>query len=191
MEKKSPELDVSQVDDNSDVKNNHIPKNGGNSKKTARGCSTDDWWLWEIGGIIGSLACLLGIVFFLRHFDNRAAPRWSIPVSNGGGVMGLNMGLNSILSILSTTAKIFVLIPVTKGIGQLKWLWFSERERSVEDIETFESASRGVGGSAMLLWTTKFRYADYICPSDHAIRKKSLTCFLFLLGILLPLPPLQ
>jgi hypothetical protein len=66
--------------------------------------------------------------------------------------------MNSILSLLSTIAKICVLIPVSKGLGQLKWVWFAKKERSLRDIETFESASRGLTGSALLMWKLKFRY---------------------------------
>jgi len=117
---------------------------------------TDDYWKWEIAGVVGSALALMGIIIFANHFDNGPTPSWSMTVAKYNKTFTVTM--NSILSLLSTTAKICVLIPVTKGLGQLKWIWFAKRERSLRDIETFESASRGLTGSALLMWKLKFKY---------------------------------
>jgi len=117
---------------------------------------TDDYWKWEILGVVGSALALMGIIIFANHFDNGPTPSWSMTVSKYNKTFTVTM--NSILSLLSTIAKICVLIPVTKGLGQLKWIWFAKRERSLRDIETFESASRGLTGSALLMWKLKFKY---------------------------------
>ena len=42
-----------------------------------------------------------------------------------------------------------------KGLGQLKWVWFAESERRLDDLEKFDSATRGLTGSAKLLWRLK------------------------------------
>lgn len=118
---------------------------------------TDDYWKWEIVGVVGSALALMGIIIFANHFDNGPTPSWSMTVAKYNKTFTVTM--NSILSLLSTIAKICVLIPVTKGLGQLKWIWFAKRERSLRDIETFESASRGLTGSALLMWKLKFKYA--------------------------------
>lgn len=117
---------------------------------------TDDYWKWEIVGVVGSALALMGIIVFASHFNNGPTPSWSMTVSKYNKTFTVTM--NSILSLLSTIAKICVLIPVTKGLGQLKWIWFAKRERSLRDIETFESASRGLTGSALLMWKLKFKY---------------------------------
>ena len=117
---------------------------------------TDDYWKWEIVGVVGSALALMGIIIFASHFNNGPTPSWSMTVAKYNKTFTVTM--NSILSLLSTIAKICVLIPVTKGLGQLKWIWFAKRERSLRDIETFESASRGLTGSALLMWKLKFKY---------------------------------
>jgi len=44
-----------------------------------------------------------------------------------------------------------------KGLGQLKWVWFAEEERQLADLETFDNATRGLTGSAKLLWRLRGR----------------------------------
>lgn len=144
--------------------------------------STDDWWLWEIGGILGCLLCLVGMIVFLKCYDNRPAPRWSLPVQNTGSSR-FNVGLNAILSILSTAAKICVLIPISKGLSQLKWVWFSQEDRCLEDIETFENASKSFTGSMLLMWRLKFK-----CVHTFFSTKKTLLMTLGTLPRSLPSP---
>ncbi|UKZ64517.1 uncharacterized protein TrAtP1_005733 [Trichoderma atroviride] len=48
---------------------------------------------------------------------------------------------------------------VSTFIGQSKWLHFSSKPRRLADLETFDQASRGVWGSAMLLTTVKWNLA--------------------------------
>ena len=145
---------VSTEDSSLDLKNRgtvQAPTTTGNSFN-----GTDDYWKWEIAGVVGSALALMGIIVFANHYDNGPTPSWSMTVTKFD--KNFTVTMNSILSLLSTIAKICVLIPVTKGLGQLKWIWFAKRERSLEDIETFESASRGLTGSALLMWKLKFRY---------------------------------
>lgn len=128
----------------------------------------DDWWTWEIIGIIGSAVALIGLVVLLRCYDGRKQPIW------GEGKMicvkeicraAPTVSLNSVVSVISTVAKICVLIPVTKGLGQLKWVYFAEKDRVLADFETFESATRGLTGSAMLVWRLRLRYSYH--SSSH------------------------
>jgi uncharacterized membrane protein len=134
---------------------------------------TDDYWKWEIVGVVGSALALMGIIVFASHFNNGPTPSWSMTVAKYNKTFTVTM--NSILSLLSTIAKICVLIPVTKGLGQLKWIWFAKRERSLRDIETFESASRGLTGSALLMWKLKFKYEFMIqwfsSDTNHSLRR--------------------
>ncbi|KAK2017190.1 hypothetical protein LZ32DRAFT_600802, partial [Colletotrichum eremochloae] len=59
------------------------------------------------------------------------------------------------LSVLGSTCA---MIPVTKSLGQLKYLWFMEQDRKLADLEVFDSASRGKVGSAMLIWKLRFKH---------------------------------
>lgn len=43
------------------------------------------------------------------------------------------------------------------GISQLKWHWYSQR-RPLNDLSTYDEASRGPWGSTKLLWTARWRH---------------------------------
>lgn len=149
--------DATKVHDRevSSASSNH-PLNDGTSY-------TDDWWLWEVTGIVGSALAIGGIVLLLALLDGKVKPKWGISIPDhkiGNKIIygrTIEVTLNSIISILSTAAKICVLIPVTKGLGQLKWVWFSQRERVLADFEKFENATKGLTGSALLLWRLRGR----------------------------------
>lgn len=102
-----------------------------------------DYWGWEFFGILGSAAIIIGIAIILNRFDGKRQPSWE------------HVSLNSLISWLSTAAKLCLLVPITRGLGQLKWVWFAEKERPLSDLEEFDSASRGIPGSAKLLWRLK------------------------------------
>jgi hypothetical protein len=156
---------VSAEDSSSDLERQGTANEQSNPEEPFSG--TDDYWKWEIFGVVGSALALMGIIVFANHFDNGPTPSWSMTLAKYNKTFTVTM--NSILSLLSTIAKICVLIPVTKGLGQLKWVWFAKRERSLRDIETFESASRGLTGSALLMWKLKFRYET----QDQAVLSKT------------------
>lgn len=145
---------ITAEDASCDLENQSTANDRSNTEESLNG--TDDYWKWEIAGVFGSALALMGIIIFANHFDNKPTPSWSMSLAKYNKTFTVTM--NSILSLLSTVAKICVLIPVTKGLGQLKWVWFAKKERSLRDIETFESASRGLTGSALLMWKLKFRH---------------------------------
>jgi hypothetical protein len=105
--------------------------------------AANDYWSWDIFGIFSSAAILIGIAIILNQFDGKRQPSWE------------HVSLNSLISWLSTAAKLFLLVPVSRSLGQLKWVWFAETERPLSDLEKFDFASRGITGSVKLLWKLK------------------------------------
>ena len=99
----------------------------------------EDWWFWELLGLLLSAGALAAIVGLLAHYDNRPQPLWR------------HVSLNTVVSWLATVAKFMAMIPLTRGLGQLKWDWFASGERRLVDMRTFDSASRGPTGSVRLL----------------------------------------
>ena len=81
---------------------------------------TDDWWLWEFAGILLSAAALIAIAGLLSHLDDRPQPTWAYttPVKKIGSktipAVTIAISPNSLLSLLSTIARICVLIPVVR-----------------------------------------------------------------------------
>lgn len=116
----------------------------------------DNWYYaGEVVGILISGLAIASICIVVWYYDNKEAPLWTAPVP--GRDQPFTFTINSLLSILSVFGSTCAMIPVTKGLGQLKYLWFMEKDRTLADLETFDSASRGKVGSAQLMWKLRFK----------------------------------
>ena len=103
-------------------------------------------WGWTGGGIVMSAAILISVVVVLHSYNGHTQPEWKY------------MSLNSLISWLSTLAKAALLFSISESIGQSKWTWFARRSRPLSDLDVFDSASRGVSGSVVLLLLVYWRY---------------------------------
>ncbi|KAJ5334694.1 hypothetical protein N7452_007097 [Penicillium brevicompactum] len=103
-------------------------------------------FIWEILAITLSTGLLLSIVVIGAKFNKQPQPSWRY------------MSLNSMISWLSTLSKACVLFAISEGLGQLKWVWFAQRKRAMSDIRAFDAASRGIYGSAELIWSMRARH---------------------------------
>ena len=108
-----------------------------------------DTWFSEILAISFSLAGFIAIVAVLSSFDDKQSPQ-----------LAYGLTLNTIVSILATACKSSLLFLVAESIGQLKWVWFFQREKDatkkpLQDIQSFDGASRGPLGSLTILFEHK------------------------------------
>lgn len=142
-EKTSPEPQVTEAAsfrDDEPLKERHAPWFG-------------DWWMWELFGIFGSAATLIAIVVILAKHNRAQQPEWK------------HASLNSLVSGLSTLAKVFTLFPTTRALGQMKWIWFASENRKLSDLAIFDAASRGATGSVELLWSLRGGSVDLLLSS--------------------------
>ncbi|KAI6772966.1 hypothetical protein HG530_003924 [Fusarium avenaceum] len=94
------------------------------------------WWpeiTWCVFAI-GLLAALIGL---LKAFDGQPAPEW--------------VSLNTVVAAISTICRAAMVVPVSEGLSQLKWNAFVRSQRPLNDLKTFDQASRGPFGSLLLL----------------------------------------
>jgi hypothetical protein len=108
-------------------------------------------WVPDILWCLVGLGCGAAIVGVLAHYDGERPPQWALGIT-----------LNTFLAFLATVAKASLLIPVTRGLGQLRWVWFSSGPRRADDFELFEGATRGAFGSLRFLVSLK---GGYVIPS--------------------------
>src|SRR5271154_2383457 len=100
--------------------------------------SLDNTWLLEFLAISSSILCLTGVVILLIIFDQKE-------IFNFYGVT-----LNSLVSLLSTASKAWLMVVLAETISQWKWILYSSRRRLLIDFNTIDLASRGPLGSAKL-----------------------------------------
>ncbi|MDI1490434.1 MAG: hypothetical protein OHK93_001637 [Ramalina farinacea] len=100
---------------------------------------TDSWGLEFLGWLAATLI-LICLVILLAIFDNKPLVAWHSRLS-----------LNTIIAIGTQFAQSALLLPISEGISQLKWLWYSKR-RPLEDMPYFHLGSNRPISSLILLW---------------------------------------
>lgn len=104
-----------------------------------------DWWGNEFLSCLVSLLATIAIIIILRVYENK-------PLSDGPQ----SITLNSLLAIFITIADVGLLLLLSEALSQMKWVWFKEDARPVQDFEKFDQASRGPIGAMKLLKYLKF-----------------------------------
>ncbi|KXJ89022.1 hypothetical protein Micbo1qcDRAFT_206609 [Microdochium bolleyi] len=127
-------------------------ENGGNEQyytplPTVQSAKSGDghrWGTWTLDIITLSLAVLLAaaIVGILIWMDNKPYfETWRVPLS-----------INSVLAILTAAMTAANLHAVSSAIGQLKWLEFSTKQRTLRLWEVYDDCSRGPMGAVEALF---------------------------------------
>nr|XP_036576339.1 uncharacterized protein CTRU02_13716 [Colletotrichum truncatum]KAF6783064.1 hypothetical protein CTRU02_13716 [Colletotrichum truncatum] len=83
--------------------------------------------------------CLL--VAVLLQVQNTPLARWT-----------WNIQPSSVISILTTFGKAAMMVPITACLSQLKWRHMQRQARPLNHLQTFDDASRGPWGSAIMAW---------------------------------------
>ncbi|KAF7510885.1 hypothetical protein GJ744_005715 [Endocarpon pusillum] len=106
----------------------------------------DSWALECISIVVASLA--LGIIGIgLAVYRERPAVDWHSSITP-----------HSLLSVLATILRNFLSLPIASCLGQLKWIWYGQRQRTLWRFQIFDAASRGPWGALMLLWSIGFSH---------------------------------
>jgi len=86
---------------------------------------TLDTWVPEILALLASTASIVAITAILKYYDGTISPKLPYGIT-----------LNAIVSVLATISRSMLIFAISMCIGQLKWCWYHERKRKVEDIQT-------------------------------------------------------
>lgn len=105
-------------------------------------------WLNEMLTTILSLALLGLIVGIFSWADGKPLSAWRSPIS-----------LNASISVLTTTCSAALMHGVGEFISQLKWLHFRDGPKKLENLASFDEASRGPWGSLMFLGKVRWNVA--------------------------------
>jgi len=112
-----------------DITNDRPYPNRASNRDSNESSGWDDWWIWEIIGVVVSAAAIFAIIGLLIRVDGKKLENWGFTIPDktirGKFIPGRTVviSLNSVISWISTVGKICILIPITKGIGQLKCEW--------------------------------------------------------------------
>ncbi|KAL7926624.1 hypothetical protein ACQKWADRAFT_328334 [Trichoderma austrokoningii] len=109
--------------------------------------SPSEWLLESLSSTV-ALGLVVALATIFWSMDNKPLSAWTSRVS-----------LSASISILTTAYAIALMHGVGEFIGQYKWLHFKDKPRQLSELKTFDQASRGVWGSALLLTTVKWNLA--------------------------------
>jgi hypothetical protein len=106
-------------------------------------------WLLEITAAVFSILCLGSIVGLLLAIDGKPYHNWRIE--------NFNITPNALLSILSAFSKSSLILLISEGTGQLKWVYFQQRPHRLLDLQIFDEASRGPLGALRLILSVRLK----------------------------------
>ncbi|KAF3036192.1 hypothetical protein E8E12_006250 [Didymella heteroderae] len=91
------------------------------------------------------------------------------PPMDGYGVPDFPGGVtfNTVISTYSVLIRAGAGLVVAEGLSHLKWAWFAERQRVLNDIAVYDNASRGPWGAAYLICLLKWH--DVVASSGAVI----------------------
>ncbi|KAM7223042.1 Protein of unknown function (DUF3176) domain containing protein [Rhypophila decipiens] len=101
-------------------------------------------WSYETMSILLAFAALGGIIAVLVYFDGKPLPSWPSSIT-----------INAVIAVLATITTACMSVPLSSGLGQLKWIRFKQGRAPLSDMEMFDDASRSAFGALGLLF--KFR----------------------------------
>jgi hypothetical protein len=96
-------------------------------------------WSWEVLSLIFSNLCFVAVLATLLGYNGK--PSSELPCG---------VTLNAIVSVLATGTKSSLIFVTSTAIGQLKWIWYRQRNR-IYDMQIFDDASRGLLGSILIV----------------------------------------
>ncbi|PHH71499.1 hypothetical protein CDD80_5234 [Ophiocordyceps camponoti-rufipedis] len=97
-------------------------------------------WFPEIAALFAAAALVAAIVIILLGFDGQQLPQWPYSIN-----------LNTLIALLTLCLRTALALVAAEIISQSKWMWFSDKPRSLAGFQTFDEASRGLLGSFKLI----------------------------------------
>ncbi|ROV93641.1 hypothetical protein VMCG_08100 [Cytospora schulzeri] len=102
-------------------------------------------WTFEIVSLLFAIAAVASIIAILAYFDNKPLPSWPYKIT-----------LNALIAVLTTLANSAMAVPLSSGIGQLKWERFKTGYAPLTDMEVLDEASRGAIAVIVALFLSPF-----------------------------------
>ncbi|KAK7736443.1 hypothetical protein SLS63_003421 [Diaporthe eres] len=97
-------------------------------------------WTWEIVALLLAVGAVASIIALLARYDGRPLPSWPYEIT-----------LNALIAVLTTIANASMAVPLSSGLGQLKWERMKKGYAPLADMEVLDEASRGAWGAVNML----------------------------------------
>lgn len=102
--------------------------------------SKNGTWTYETISMVVAFGAVASIIAVLAAYDGKPLPSWPHWIT-----------LNALIAILATVATASMSVPLSGGLGQLKWIRFKQGRAPLSDMEVYDDASRGAFGAVNML----------------------------------------
>ncbi|KAI3390999.1 hypothetical protein diail_8133 [Diaporthe ilicicola] len=97
-------------------------------------------WVWEIVAMVFAIGAVASIIALLARYEGKSLPSWPYEIT-----------LNALIAVLTTVANAAMTVPLSSGLGQLKWDRMKNGHAPLADMEVLDEASRGAWGAINML----------------------------------------
>lgn len=94
-----------------------------------------------------SVVAMAAVIIVLELYNGKSLSEWRYPIT-----------FNTLVAVFSTVSNASAMIAVQECLGQLKWIWFAQDSRKLADFSVFDSASRGLWASLLILGKARRAY---------------------------------
>ena len=108
-----------------------------------------DSWTFELLSMLTSVVLLVTLIIYLQKWDDRPIAAFNSKIT-----------LNTLALVLSLCSKLFMLMPLSSSIGQLRWIR-AKQGMTLKSFYILDLASRGPLGAIRAMFS-KFTYAGAI-----------------------------
>lgn len=113
---------------------------GEKQPKRSFGATIKDW-RYEMLLAFFSVLVLIGLCIFLWWWAEASTSFWTVPWE-----------INSVIAFMTTIMDACIGVCVASSLGQLKWLRYRNKARSLRDLDTLQNAGKDwVGASRFIL----------------------------------------
>ncbi|KAH8776544.1 hypothetical protein F5883DRAFT_409960 [Diaporthe sp. PMI_573] len=97
-------------------------------------------WAWEGVAMLFAIGAVASIMALLARYEGKPLPSWPYEIT-----------LNALIAVLTTVANAAMTVPLSSGLGQLKWERMRNGYAPLADMEVLDEASRGAWGAINML----------------------------------------
>jgi hypothetical protein len=98
------------------------------------------FWFWKVIATLGSIASMVAVTVILARVHSQPLDRCTLGIS-----------LNATIAIFITVGKSLALLVIGACNAQSKWIRFESTAGKLQELDLFESATRGPLGALVLL----------------------------------------
>lgn len=132
-----------------------IPSSSASNSISLEAKGKNDTWSLELLSLLASTIILGALVYILHRFDGSPMTEWTLHLTS-----------NTCVSIAIRLVEVLTGVAICSGLGQLKWIKYRQRSRSLAEMQRFNDASRKSLAGSLAVGVGHGKWVDSSCHLD-------------------------